>query len=80
MQTGLVTTVKIGLAAVCLLSGRRRGARRRRRPIPKRRQSRAALNVVATLEHYGAIAEGGGWRQGEDERDREGLPEPTRSR
>jgi ABC-type Zn uptake system ZnuABC Zn-binding protein ZnuA len=50
-----VTTLEIGLAAACLLVGVA-AAHDESPPRPEARQSRAALNVVATLEHYGAIA------------------------
>ena len=55
MQRRLVTTLEIGLAAACLLVGVA-AAHDESPPRPEARQSRAALNVVATLEHYGAIA------------------------
>jgi len=55
MQTRRVTTLEIGLAAACLLVGVA-AAHDESPPRPEARQSRAALNVVATLEHYGAIA------------------------
>jgi zinc/manganese transport system substrate-binding protein len=55
MQTRRVTALEIGLAAACLLVGVA-AAHDESPPHPEARQSRAALNVVATLEHYGAIA------------------------
>jgi zinc/manganese transport system substrate-binding protein len=55
MQTRLVTTVKIGLAGACLLVGVA-AAHDESPPRPEARQSRAPLNVVATMEHYGSIA------------------------
>jgi len=55
MQIRFATTVKIGLAGACLLAGVA-AAHDESPPRPEARQSRAALNVVATLEHYGAIA------------------------
>jgi zinc/manganese transport system substrate-binding protein len=55
MQIRFATTVKIGLAGACLLVGVA-AAHDESPPHPEARQSRAALNVVATLEHYGAIA------------------------
>jgi zinc/manganese transport system substrate-binding protein len=55
MQRRRVTILEIGLAAACLLVGVA-AAHDESPPHPEARQSRAALNVVATLEHYGAIA------------------------
>jgi len=55
MQKRPVTTLKIGLAAACLLVGVA-GAHDESPPRPQARQSRAPLNVVATMEHYGSIA------------------------
>jgi zinc/manganese transport system substrate-binding protein len=55
MQKRPVTTLKIGLAAACLLVGVA-GAHDESPPRPEARQSRAPLNVVATMEHYGSIA------------------------
>jgi zinc/manganese transport system substrate-binding protein len=55
MQKRPVTTLKIGLAAACLLVGVA-GAHDESPPRPEARQSRTPLNVVATMEHYGSIA------------------------
>src|SRR4029450_9760275 len=55
MQTRVVTTVRLGLAGVCLLAGVA-GAHDEAPPRPEARQSRAALNGGATMEHYGSIA------------------------
>jgi zinc/manganese transport system substrate-binding protein len=55
MQTRRVRALEIGLTAACLLVGVA-AAHDESPPHPEARQSRAALNVVATLEHYGAIA------------------------
>src|SRR5258705_2373298 len=55
MQIRFATTVKIGLAGACLLAGVA-AAHDESPPRPEARRSQSALNVVATLEHYGAIA------------------------
>ncbi|HMF08178.1 MAG TPA: zinc ABC transporter substrate-binding protein, partial [Thermoanaerobaculia bacterium] len=54
MRTRIETTLKIGLTIVCLFAGVA-AAHDESPPLPEARKSRAALNVVATLEHYGAI-------------------------